>query len=133
MHELKYNDLIDNIFLIKKGIKKKGKEYGIVKISKSQINGLMESINLLSSSGMISAKFSQKLESYLHPRYSEIYETCFTNKSLPEEVGVEISRENVKEIIVALEMPSIYRVLEMYDLKNLTKILNNIEWQKYKP
>jgi len=133
MHELKYNDLKDNVFLIKKGIKKKGKEYGIVHISKNQINGLMESIDLLSSSGNISAKFSQKLESYLHPRYSEIYETCFTDKSLPEEVGLEFSKENVKEILISLDMPSIYRALEKIDFKNVIDLLKNINWQKFKP
>ncbi|MFX0047373.1 MAG: hypothetical protein ACFE8G_04310 [Candidatus Hermodarchaeota archaeon] len=130
MPELIFNDLKNNIFLVKEGIKKKGKDYGVLKLSKKEVNDLMEAINLISSSGDISPKFSQKLQSYLLPRYTEIYETCYTNKSLPDELSIEFSKENVKEIMVAIKTPSSYGTLGEDALKNLAKLLNNIKWQK---
>jgi len=131
MHELKFNDLKDNRFLVKEGIKKKGKSYGVLNLSKQQINEFMEVINLISSSGDVSPKFSQKLQSYLLPRFTEIYETCYTNKSLPEELSIEISKENVKEIMVAIKTPSRYGTLGKDTLSGLANILNNIKWHKF--
>ena len=37
MHELKFNDLKDNTFLIKEEFKKKGKNYGVLILSKKII------------------------------------------------------------------------------------------------
>jgi hypothetical protein len=128
MRELRFNDLKDNTFLIKEEFKKKGKHYGVLILSKKVIDEFMEVINLLSSSGEISPKFSQKLQSYLLPRFTEIFKTYHTNKSLPEDLGIEFSKEDVKEIMVAIKTPSRYGTLGKETLENLVKILKSIKW-----
>ncbi|MFX1375082.1 MAG: hypothetical protein ACFFA0_04665 [Promethearchaeota archaeon] len=58
--ECNYNSLENNVFCIRNELKKKSKEYGILKLDKIQINVLVESLDLMSVSPLISPTFSQK-------------------------------------------------------------------------
>ena len=84
--EFEYNEFKDNIIYVKKRNKKKGSEYGVVTLSKDQVELLLQSIELMTSSPDIKPNFSQRIEVYLHPRFTEITEMIYSNKSLENEV-----------------------------------------------
>jgi len=102
-----YNILDGDMIRIKEGIKEKKKDYGFITLPKNQISILVDSINLMSSSPNISSKFSQKIESYLIPRFNEILGIISMNKDIPDQIKIEMSKENQKEMIKGLGLTTV--------------------------
>ncbi len=130
----KYNSIVNDIIYIKSEFKKKGQEYGIIKVNKNLINVFVEAIDLMSVSSTISSKFSEKLEKFIMPRFMELNEIAYTEKSLPTEIGVELSKENQKEMLNALSTANVVTDLESkgYPLNELKTILKNTVFSKQK-
>ena len=129
-----YNTLEGNTFTINEGVKEKKKDYGYIKLQKNQVNSLVDSINLMSSSPNISPKFSAKIETYLIPRFNEILGIISINKTLPDELIIEMSKENQKEIIKGLGLSTVIASLTLKKIKieDLLNNLKNMKMEKFK-
>ncbi len=134
MSEYNYNILKDNIFYIKDEYKKKGKEYGIANLSKNQIYILAEIIDLMSVAPLVSVKFSRRIEEFLNPRFQELTSALYENKTLPDIIGIEISKDNHKDILDGLIFPNVANKLKNknYTISDMTKLLSDIKFKKFK-
>jgi len=131
-NELEYNSLKGDIFFIKAEYKVKGKEYGIIRVNKNQIIALAESIDLMSVAPSISPKFSKRIEKFILPRFMELNYTVYDKNFLIQDIGIEISKENQKDIIEALDYSSVINSLEEkgYSIVELKNILKNLKMHK---
>jgi len=129
-----YNKLENNVIYIKENFKKKGKEYGIVKFNKRQFDALAESINLQSVSPSVSPKFSQRIEKFLLPRIEEVNRIMYSLQPFPDELGIEISKENYTDILEGLTFGNVISGLKdrNYSAEELKKTLKKIKFDKYK-
>jgi len=84
--EYQYNQIKGDSILLKDDYKKKGKEYGIAKLTKKQISAFVEAIDLISVSPSISPKFSEKVEKFIFPRFMELNNIIYSEKSLTSEI-----------------------------------------------
>ena len=122
--EYEYNEL-ENMVIKVKSKYRKGKEYGIIILSKADVLNLLTVIDLISSAAEANPKFSEKIESYLHPRFEEIIAIVSTNKDLSDNINIEISKDNLKDLIKGFEFTSVITQMKVnkisYDtiLKNL--------------
>jgi len=134
IEDYNFNSLENNVFYIKKEFKKKSKEYGILKLNKNQINILVESLDLMEVSPLISPAFSQKLEKFITPRFLEINEIIYTDKPFLDKIGIEFTKENQKEIIKAFELPNVISRLKEkgYSSEEFINLLRGINFSKYK-
>ena len=134
MKEYEYNVLEDEVLLIKKEYKEKGKEYGIVKLNKRFIQILTECIDLMSVSPSISVKFSKRIEEFINPRFQELSGIMYEEKSLPETIGVEFSKENQREILNGLLFTNVSTTMKnkKYPVEEITSQLENVKFYKYK-
>ncbi|MFW9772441.1 MAG: hypothetical protein ACFFFB_09900 [Candidatus Heimdallarchaeota archaeon] len=132
--EYQFNQIKEDIIVLKEEYKKKGKEYGIVKMAKKQISAFVEAIDLISVSPSISSKFSEKVEKFIFPRFMELNNITYSEKTLPSEVSIELSKENQKNLINALEYSSVIVGLEErgYSIKELREVLKKISFFKEK-
>ncbi len=132
--EYKYNVVVNDQILIHENFKQKGKEYGIVKLNRKQIEALIESIDLISRSPQLSPKFAEMIEGYLLPRFEEITQILYDIKSLPSELGIEISKENHKDISHGHKYASVDSGLEKkgFKLEDLKDVMKNIKFVKHK-
>jgi hypothetical protein len=130
-----YSELDENVIKIKSDIRKKGTEYGIISLTKSELNFLLQLIEFMSSSPQISPKFSKKIESYLYPRFNEIMGIISMNKALPEQVNIEILKETQKELLKGFNDTSVIarlaeRKINYHEMfKRLTEI-KMVKFQK---
>ncbi|MFX1302179.1 MAG: hypothetical protein ACFE9X_02355 [Promethearchaeota archaeon] len=133
-NEFKYCFLENNIFYIKNNFKKKGKEYGIVKLNVKNINAFAESIDLQSVAPLVSPKFSQRIETFLLPRFDEITRIIYAIKPPPDELGIELSKENLNDILKGLTFPSVITGLKErgYSVEELNTSLKKVKFQKLK-
>jgi hypothetical protein len=131
--ELDYNIFRENTFFLRDKYKKKGKDYGIINLNKKQINSLAEAIDLMSVAP-ISPKFSEKIELFILPRFNEINEFLYSEKTLSDILGIEISKENHKDIIKALTFHNVITGLEDrgYSIDQLSAALKDIKFLKIK-
>ncbi|MEJ2294568.1 MAG: hypothetical protein P8Y23_07330 [Candidatus Lokiarchaeota archaeon] len=129
-----YNIVENGIIYIKEDYKKKGKEYGFIELNKNLSSFLVEIIDLMSVSPNISPKFSEKVEKYLMPRYSEVNEIVYAGKELATQFKVEISKENQKDILNALTLPTVITGLGKKGnlLKELSSIMKKVGFSKFK-
>ena len=127
-----YNYFENDTFWVKEEYKKKGKEYGFVELDENLITILVESIDLMSVSPNISTKFSEKVEKFILPRYTEINDIVYAEKSMPTTIKVEMSKENQKELLNALEFPNVKIALkkEANMLKELSNRLKKVDFYK---
>lgn len=132
--EYEYNIVKDGIIFIKDEFKKKGKEYGIVNLDRNQIFALAESIDLQSVAPLVSPKFSERIEKFLLPRFNEINEILYTDKTLPSKINVEMSKENYNDIIKGLDFGNVFTVLREkgYSVEELRNSLKKIKFSKHK-
>ncbi|MFX1600545.1 MAG: hypothetical protein ACFFB6_08110 [Promethearchaeota archaeon] len=132
-NEFKYCLLENDVFYIKSNYKKKGKEYGIVTLNVNQINALAEAIDLQSVSPLLSPKFSQRIETFLLPRFDEIIRILYTLKPLPNELGIEISKENLNDILKGLKSGNVITGLKdkSYSVEELNALLKKAKFEKY--
>ena len=134
MRDYKYNILKDDIFYVKEDFKIKGKEYGIAKLNNNQINILTESIDLMSVSPSTSVKFSKRIEDFLDPRFQEIIGASYTNKTLPDIIGIELSKENHKDLLNGLTFSNVTVTLKSkkYPVGELITKLTEVKFTKFK-
>lgn len=132
--EYVYNIIKDGFIFIKDEFKKKGKEYGIVNLDRNQIFALAESIDLQSVAPLVSPKFSERIEKFLLPRFNEINEILYTDKTLPPKINVEMSKENYNDIIKGLNFGNVFTVLREkgYSVEELRNSLRKIKFSKHK-
>jgi hypothetical protein len=132
--EYNYSLLEENIIKIKEKFKKKGKEYGIVILNIKQINALAETIDLQSVAPLVSPKFNFRIETFLIPRFDEISRIVYSIKPLPDEIGIEISKENAHDLIKALELGTTITKLKErgYSVEELNTLLKKIKFFKYR-
>ena len=133
-NEYKYSFIENNIIYIKNDLKKKGKEYGIATLTIKHINSLAECIDLQSVAPLVSPKFSHRIESFLLPRFDETIRLLYTLKPLPEQFGVEISKENLNDILKGLTYGSVITGLKDrgYSVEELNIALKKVKFSKYK-
>lgn len=134
MREYKYNTLKDNTFYVKDEYKKKGKEFGIAKLNKNQINILTESINLISCAPLLTVKFSKRIEEFLSPRFQELTGALYENKTLTDIIGIEFSKDDHKDLLDGLKYPNVITTLKSkkYPLDDLIAKLTDIKFTKFK-
>ncbi|MFW9826693.1 MAG: hypothetical protein ACFFEY_03625 [Candidatus Thorarchaeota archaeon] len=133
-NEYTYNIIQENKIYINNEFKKKGKEYGIITLNKKQIDALAESIDLMSVSPMLSPKFSVRIERFLIPRFNELTGIIYSEKSLPPEIGIELSKENNEDIIKGFEAINVQVGLKEkgYSLEELKNMLKKVKYTKFK-
>ena len=133
-NEYKFSILEDNNIKIKEKFKTKGKEYGIVRLRIKQINALAETLDLQSVAPLTSPKFNYRIETFLLPRFDEIIRIIYSLKPVPDEIGIEISKENVNDLLKSLTLgTTIIKLKEKgYSVEELNKALKNINFYKYK-
>jgi hypothetical protein len=130
----KYNVVKEDTIYISNEFKKKGKQYGIITLNKKQINALAECIDLISVSPLISTKFSQRIEMFLLPRFNELIGIIYSDKSLPSEIGIEISKENNEDVIKGFDSMNVVVGLrdKGYSVEDLKNYLKKIKYYKFK-
>lgn len=134
MEDYEYNILSDDVFFIKEEYKGKGQEYGIVKLNKKFIPILAQCIELISSSPSLSVKFSKRIENFLAPRFEELSAMVYQFKDLPETIGLELSKENHKDILKGLDFPNVSTTIKNkgYAVQELKSQLNDVKFLKFK-
>ncbi|UCC18831.1 MAG: hypothetical protein JSV62_12075 [Promethearchaeota archaeon] len=132
--EYKYNFIEENRVLIRDDYKIKGKEYVIINLNKKQINALTECTDLLSVAPLVSPKFSNRIEKFLMPRFDELTKIIYSIKTLPDELQVEISKENHDDLIKSFSLVSVRAGLEDrgYSIEDLKKALGKVKYYKWK-
>jgi len=131
--DYEFSDLQENIIRLKAHLKKKGKEYGLITMPKSDIKILGDIIHLMASSYDVTPKFREEVEQYLFPRFNEILGIIAMNETLPEQISIEISKKSQKDIIKGFDYSSILAHLasKNIDYKEILGKLNKIEMQKF--
>ena len=130
----RFSILEDNNIKIKERFKTMGKEYGIVRLRIKQINALAQTLDLQSVAPLTSPKFNYRIETFLLPRFDEIIRIIYSLKPVPDEIGIEISKENVNDLLKSLTLgTTIIKLKEKgYSVEELNKALKNINFYKYK-
>lgn len=130
LEDLKFNYFEWNIFLIKKEQKIKGMRYGIVRLNKYQLNCIIETVDLTAAAYPIPRNLRERLENKILPRFYEISDLIDSEKSLPEELGLEISKLNQEDILYGLKSSSINKMLIDRGCKSdkLNKLISNIQF-----
>lgn len=130
LEDLKFNYFEGNIFLIKKEQKIKGMRYGIVRLNKYQLNCIIETVDLTAAAYPIPRNLRERLENKILPRFYEISDLIDSEKSLPEELGLEISKLNQEDILYGLKSSSINKMLIDRGCKSdkLNKLISNIQF-----
>ena len=120
---LKYNYYEEDIFFIKKDQKIEGMLYAVVRMNKLQVKGIVECVDLTVAAYPIPRNLRERLENILLPRLYEIKDVLDTDKSFPNNLGIELSKLNQEDIFYGLDSTSIQKLLierrfEPEDLKN---------------
>jgi hypothetical protein len=131
--DYEFSDLKDNIIRIKPHLKKKGKSYGLLTMPKAEIKLLGDLVNLMASSPDITPKFREEVEQYLFPRLNEIMGIIMMNKTLPEQISIEISKEDQKRFLKGLDFNSILAHLasKKIDKQEVVRSLKKVEMIKF--
>lgn len=134
MREYLYNLLKEDTFYVKEAFKEKGKEYGIAKLEINYIHILTETIDLMSVAPSISVKFSTRIEEYLSPRFQEISSIIYEIKTLPNIMGVELSKENHKDILKGLDFSNVASVIKKknYAIQDMISKFSKVKFSKFK-
>ena len=112
LKNLKYNIFENNIFFIQKNQKIKGMRYGVLRLNKKQLKGIIENTDLLAASYPIPRNMRERVENRILPRFYEINDLIDTKKSLPNELGIEISKLDQEDLLYGLESESICKLLK---------------------
>lgn len=100
-----------DIFFIKKEQKIEGMRYGVVRLDKGQLKGIVECIDLSAAAYPIPRNLRERLENKLLPRFYEIKDAIDADASLPNDLGVEVSKLNQEDILYGLNSKSISKQL----------------------
>ena len=132
--DYEFSDLKDNIIRIKLDLKKKGKEYGLITMPKEDIQILGDIVHLMASSPDITSNFRERVGQYLFPKLNEIMGIIAMNKTLPEQISVEFSKDDQKAILKGFDFNSILTHLasKKINYQEIVRKLKEIKMEKYK-
>jgi len=130
LKNLNYNYYEGDIFFINKDQKIEGMRYAVARMNKQQLKGIVECVDLTVAAYPIPRNLRERLENILLPRLYEIKDILDTDKSLPNNLGIELSKLNQEDIFYGLDSTSIQKLLrerdhEPEELKNL---VSNIDF-----
>ena len=128
---LKYNYYEGDIFFINKDQKIEGMLYAVARMNKQQLKGIVECVDLTVAAYPIPRNLRERLENILLPRFYEIKDVLDTDKSLPNNLGIELSKLNQEDILYGLNSTSIQKLLRERgcgpeDLRSLVSNINFI-------
>ena len=128
---LKYNYYEGDIFFINKEQKIEGMLYAMARMNKQQLKGIVECVDLTVAAYPIPRNLRERLENILLPRLYEIKDVLDTDKSLPNNLGIELSKLNQEDILYGLDSTSIQKLLieRGYEPEDLKNILNTIQFK----
>lgn len=132
--DYEFSDLKENIITIKPIFKKKGKEYGLIALPKEEVKILGDIVHLMASSPDITPKFRERVGQYLFPKLNEIMGIIAMNKSLPEQISIEFSKDDQKDILKGFEFGSILAHLTSRNInyQEIVQKLTQLKMEKYK-
>ena len=127
---LKNNFYEGDIFFIIKEQKIKGMQYTVARMNKLQLKGIIECVDLTAAAYPIPRNLRERLENILLPRFYEIKAVLDTDKSLPENLGIELSKLNQEDILYGLNLTSIQKLLRERGHKpeELKSVVSNINF-----
>jgi len=127
---LKYNYYEEDIFFITKDQKIEGMLYAVVRVNKQKLKGIVECVDLTVAAYPIPRNLRERLENILLPRLYEIKDVLDTDKSLPNNLGIELSKLNQEDILYGLDSTSIQKLLieRRFEPKDLKKTLSTIQF-----
>jgi len=130
LKNLKYNYFERDIFFIKKKQKIEGMLYAVARMNKQHLKGIIECVDLTGAAYPIPRNLRERLENILLPRLYEIKKVLDTEKSLPDNLGIELSRLNQEDILYGLNSTSIQKLLRERDHnpEELRSIVSNIDF-----
>jgi len=128
---LKYNYYEGDIFFINKDQKIEGMLYAVARMNKRQLKGIVECVDLTVAAYPIPRNLRERLENIVLPRLYEIKDVLDTDKSLPNNLGIELSKLNQEDIFYGLDSTSIQKLLmdRGYEPKDLKYILSTIQFK----
>jgi len=128
---LKYNYYEGDIFFINKDQKIEGMLYTVARLNKQHLKGIVECVDLTVAAYPIPRNLRERLENILLPRLYEIKDVLDTDKSLPNILGIELSKLNQEDIFYGLDSTSIQKLLieRGYEPKDLRYILSTIQFK----
>jgi len=107
----KYNYYEGDIFFINKDQKIEGMLYAVARLNKQQLKGIVECVDLTVAAYPIPRNLRERLENVVLPRLYEIKDVLDTDKSLPKNLGIELSKLNQEDILYGLDSTSIQKLL----------------------
>ena len=130
MKNLKYNIYEGDIFFINKDQKIEGMLYAVVRMNKQQVKGIVECVDLTVAAYPIPRNLRERLENVLLPRLYEIKDVLDTDNSIPNDLGIELSKLNQEDIFYGLDSTSIQKLLieRKHEPKDLKNILSTIQF-----
>jgi len=129
LKNLQYNSHEGDIFFIKKHQKIEGMLYAVARMNKQQLKGIVECVDLTVAAYPIPQNLRGRLENILLPRLYEINDTLDSEKSLSDNLGIELSKLNQEDILYGLDSTSIQKLLrerghKPEELRGLVSIIN---------
>ncbi|MCK4285125.1 MAG: hypothetical protein KAX18_02935 [Candidatus Lokiarchaeota archaeon] len=133
LKNLKYNIYEGDIFFINKDQKIEGMLYAVVRMNKQQLKGIVECVDLTVAAYPIPRNLRERLENILLPRLYEIKDVLDTDNSLPNNLGIELSKLNQEDIFYGLDSTSIQKLLRerRYEPEDLKNVLSTIQFQQH--
>jgi len=127
---LKYNYYEGDIFFIDKNQKIEGFLYAVARMNKQQIIGIVECVDLTVAAYPIPRNLRERLENILLPRLYEIKDVLETDKSLSDNLGIELSKLNQEDILYGLDSTSIQKLLRErgHNPGELRSMVSNIKF-----
>ncbi len=127
---LKYNYYEGDIFFINKDQKIEGMLYAVARLNKRQLKGIVECVDLTVAAYPIPRNLRERLENVLLPRLYEIKDVIDTDNSIPNDLGIELSKLNQEDIFYGLDSTSIQKLLieRKHEPKDLKNILSTIQF-----
>ncbi len=130
---LKYNSYRGDVFFINKDQKIEGMPYAVARTNKQQLKGIVECVDLTVAAYPIPRNLRERLENILLPRLYEIKDVLDTDKSLPNNLGIELSKLNQEDIFYGLDSTSIQKLLRerKYKPRKLKNLVSNLNFIKF--
>ena len=127
---LKYNYYEGDIFFINKDQKIEGVPYAVAIMNEQQLKGIVECVDLTVAAYPIPRNLRERLENILLPRLYEIRDVLDTDKSLPNNLGIELSKLNQEDILYGLDSTSIQKLLRERgcEPEELRSLVSNIKF-----
>ncbi|MBY9008890.1 MAG: hypothetical protein KGD74_03380 [Candidatus Lokiarchaeota archaeon] len=128
---LKHNYYEGDIFFIRKEQKIEGMQFTVARMNKLQLKGIVKCVDLTVAAYPIPRNLRERLENILLPRFYEIKDILDTDKSLPDNLGIELSKLNQEDVLYGLDSTSIQKLLrerghKPEELKSLVSNINFI-------